>query len=192
MQLQAGLTLYGVATAVRVRANLGLDPWGALHQGIARVTGLSFGTTIILVGALILLLWVPLRQKPGIGTISNIVVIGLASDVALAVLPQAHNFPFELLCTTAGTVLTGIAGAVYMGAGLGTGPRDGLMMGLAALSGWPIRRVRGAMELTVLAVGWLLGATVGLGTIIHALLIGWCLERSMRMLADLNLGVRSN
>jgi uncharacterized membrane protein YczE len=188
VQLQAGLALYGIATAVRVRANLGLDPWGAFHQGVSRVTGLSFGATIILVGAVILLLWIPFRQKPGIGTISNIVVIGLAADAALVVLPEAHGFPAELSCTTLGTALTGIAGAIYMGAGLGTGPRDGLMMGIAGRTGWPIRRVRGAMELTVLAAGWMLGAAVGVGTVVHALLIGWCLERAMRVLATLKLG----
>jgi uncharacterized membrane protein YczE len=192
MQLQAGLSLYGVASALRVRANLGLDPWGAFHQGVSRVTGLSFGTTIILVGAIILLLWIPLRQKPGIGTISNILVIGLAADAALALLPEAHGFPMELLWTTLGTALTGVAGAIYISADFGTGPRDGLMMGIAARTGWGVGRVRGAMELSVFAIGWSLGAAVGAGTIIHVLLIGWCLETSMGVLARHKLGAGSD
>lgn len=188
LQLQAGLSLYGVASALRLRANLGLDPWGAFHQGVSNVTGLSFGTTIILVGAVILLLWIPLRQKPGIGTISNILVIGLAADAALALLPEAHGFPMEVVWTTVGTVLTGVAGAIYMGADFGAGPRDGLMMGIAAQTGWRVGRVRGTMELFVFAIGWSLGAAVGPGTIIHVLLIGWCLETSMHVLSRHNLG----
>ena len=188
VQLYAGLSLYGAATALRLRADLGLDPWGAFHQGVSQVTGLSFGTTIILVGAIILLTWIPLRQKPGLGTISNIVVIGLASDAALFVLPEVRWWPMQYGLTILGTLLTGVAGALYMAAGFGTGPRDGLMIGIVRCTRWPLKRVRGGIELTVLILGWLLGATIGVGTLIHALLIGPCLERSIRITAALGLG----
>lgn len=188
IQLYAGLSLYGAATALRVRANLGLDPWGAFHQGISEVTGLTFGTTIIVVGAVILLSWIPLRQKPGLGTISNIVVIGIAADAALVILPVARSWPVQYGLTLLGTLLTGIAGALYMAAGFGTGPRDGLMVGIVRCTRWPLKRVRGGMELTVLTLGWLLGATIGIGTVIHALLIGLCLDRSIRVTAALGLG----
>jgi uncharacterized membrane protein YczE len=184
VQLYAGLTLYGAATALRLRANLGLDPWGAFHQGVSKATRIDFGIAVIAVGAVVLLLWIPLRQKPGLGTISNIVVIGLAADGALALVPDVHWWPARWICLLAGTALTGIAGAAYMGAGLGTGPRDGLMMGIVARTGWPVRRVRGGMELTVLAAGWLLGGAVGIGTIVHALLIGPFLDVSMRRLSS--------
>ena len=187
-QLYFGLSLYGMATALRVRANLGLDPWGAFHQGVARVSGLTFGATIIIVGAVILLTWIPLRQKPGLGTISNIIVIGLVADAALALIPEAQSWPMQFGFTLLGTLLTGLAGALYMAAGFGTGPRDGLMIGIMRFTGWPLRRVRGAMELAVLSIGWILGATIGVGTVIHAVLIGPCLDRAIRATAAMGLG----
>jgi uncharacterized membrane protein YczE len=187
-QLYFGLSLYGAATALRVRADLGLDPWGAFHQGISQVAGLTFGTTIIVVGAVILLSWIPLRQKPGLGTVSNIVVIGLAADASLSVLPETHFWPMQYVFTFMGTLLTGVAGALYMAAGFGTGPRDGLMVGIVRRTRWPLKRVRGGIELTVLLLGWLLGAVIGIGTLIHALLIGPCLDRSIRVTAALGLG----
>jgi uncharacterized membrane protein YczE len=173
---------------LRVRADLGLDPWGAFHQGVSQVTGLSFGTTIIVVGAITLLLWIPLRQKPGLGTISNIIVIGLTSDLALAILPELHSLLLQYAFAIGGTLLTGVAGALYMAAGFGTGPRDGLMLGMVRYTGWPVGRVRGTMELAVLAAGWLLGGTIGVGTLIHALVIGPSLDRSMRVTHALGLG----
>jgi uncharacterized membrane protein YczE len=188
VQLHIGLALYGVAIAFRVRSNLGLDPWGAFHQGISQVTGLSFGTATIVVGAAILLTWIPFRLKPGIGTISNILVIGLVADGVLALLPEIHWPPLRYALMVAGTLLTGASGAVYMAAGLGTGPRDGLMVGIVRYTRWPIRRVRGGIELTVLASGWLLGGTIGIGTVIHALLIGPCLDYSVRVTAALGFG----
>jgi len=152
------------------------------------VTGLTFGTTIIVVGAIVLLSWIPLRQKPGLGTISNIIVIGIAADAVLSVLPEAHWRPVQYGFTLLGTLLTGVAGALYMAAGFGTGPRDGLMVGIVRCTRWPLKRVRGGIELAVLLLGWLLGATIGIGTVIHALLIGPCLDRSIRATAVLGLG----
>ena len=173
VQLFLGLCLYGVSMALMIRADLGLNPWEVFHQGVSGWTGWSFGTVVMATGAFVLLLWIPLRQKPGIGTISNIFVIGLVADLGLAAIPDvplplAAAAPLLVL----GIVLNGVAGGAYIGAGLGPGPRDGLMTGLARRTGWKIRPVRTAIELVVLGTGWLLGGTAGLGTILYALAIG--------------------
>lgn len=171
-QLYLGLVLYGASMALMIRAALGLNPWDVFHQGVAERLGLSFGTVTILVGALVLLLWIPLRQRPGIGTISNVIVIGLAVDAALAVLPPPGSLAVRLPMLLGGIVLNGIAGGAYIGAGLGPGPRDGLMTGWVRRTGGSVRVVRTVIEVTVLAVGWLLGGTVGLGTVLYAVSIG--------------------
>ncbi|WP_431936342.1 YczE/YyaS/YitT family protein [Micromonospora sp. RP3T] len=172
-QLYAGLVLYGLSMALMIRSGLGLDPWDVFHQGLARQTGLSFGTVTIAVGAVVLLLWIPLRQRPGLGTISNVVVIGLVVDGTLTVLPPGEGLPVRAALLVVGIVANGAATGLYLGAGLGPGPRDGLMTGLVArrprLS---IRLVRTVIEVSVLALGWLLGGTVGLGTVAYALAIG--------------------
>ncbi|MEU4793310.1 YitT family protein [Micromonospora tulbaghiae] len=172
-QLYAGLVLYGVSMALMIRSELGLDPWDVFHQGLARQTGLSFGTVTIAVGALVLLLWIPLRQRPGLGTVSNVVVIGLVVDATLAVLPPGEGMPARVALLVAGIVANGAATGLYLGAGLGPGPRDGLMTGFVARHPrFSVRLVRTAIEITVLALGWLLGGTVGLGTVAYALTIG--------------------
>jgi uncharacterized membrane protein YczE len=171
-QLYAGLVLYGASMALQIRAGLGLDPWDVFHQGIAERTGLSFGTVVIVVGALVLLAWIPLRQRPGFGTVSNVVVIGLAVDAALARLPGAGSLPVAVAMLAGGVGLNGLAGAAYIGAGLGPGPRDGLMTGLVRRTGRSVRVVRTTIELTVLAAGAALGGTVGVGTVVYALAIG--------------------
>lgn len=172
VQLQLGLCLYGVAAALMVKADLGLDPWNVFHQGLSLRTGMSLGTASILMGVVVMLMWIPLRQKPGLGTLFNIFVIGLSMDAALAVLPQMTGLPLRLACMTAGVVLTSMGGAAYIGAGMGTGPRDGLMIGLNQRLGWSIRVSRLLIELSVLAAGWLLGGSVGLGTVAFAVAIG--------------------
>jgi len=172
VQLFVGLTLYGAAMAMMLRATLGLDPWDVFHQGLATRVGLSFGMLVNLVGAVVLLLWIPLRQKPGIGTVANIFTIGTAVDLTLLVLPEADGLPARVALLLGGIVLNGIAGAMYIGAGLGPGPRDGLMTGLVKRTGWSIRLVRTGIELSVLAIGWLLGGTVGVGTVLYAFAIG--------------------
>ncbi len=172
IQLYLGLVLYGASMALMIRATLGLNPWDVFHQGVAERLGLSFGTVTILVGALVLLLWIPLRQRPGIGTISNVVVIGLAVDAALAVLPAPGSLVIRLPMLVSGIVLNGIAGGAYIGAGLGPGPRDGLMTGWVRRTGGSVRVVRTVIEVTVLTGGWLLGGTVGLGTVLYAVSIG--------------------
>ena len=172
IQLYAGLLLFGLSTAMMVRSDFGLNPWDVLHQGVGNRTPLSFGTVVIATGAIVLLLWLPLRQRPGIGTISNIVVIGLAADFGLSLIPDAGALPARAAMLVSGIVLNGVATSAYIGAGLGPGPRDGLMTGLVARTGWSIRTVRTAIELTVVAVGWALGGTVGLGTILFAVSVG--------------------
>ncbi|MCZ7428282.1 hypothetical protein O7607_21300 [Micromonospora sp. WMMA1949] len=172
-QLYAGLVLYGVSMALMIRSELGLDPWDVFHQGLARQTGLSFGTVTIAVGALVLLLWIPLRQRPGLGTVSNVVVIGLVVDATLAVLPPGEGMPARVALLVAGIIANGAATGLYLGAGLGPGPRDGLMTGFVARHPrFSVRLVRTVIEITVLALGWLLGGTVGLGTVAYALTIG--------------------
>ncbi len=172
LQLHLGLVLYGVSMALLVRARLGNMPWDVFHQGVARHTGLSFGTVVIVVGAVVLLLWIPLRQWPGIGTLSNAVVIGLVVDGALAVLPAPHPLAARIGFLVLGIVLCGLASGLYIGAALGPGPRDGLMTGLVARTGASIRLVRTLLEVGVVLTGWLLGGTLGVGTVLYALTIG--------------------
>jgi uncharacterized membrane protein YczE len=169
--LYLGLGLFGASVAAMLRANLGVDPWDVLHQGIALRTGVRFGFVVIAVSVAVLLLWVPLRQRPGVGTISNVIVVGLAADGALAILPHPTGLVARFAFLVAGIVANAIATGLYIGAGLGPGPRDGLMTGLAA-RGHSIRLARTAIEVIVLGAGWLLGGTVGVGTLLYAVSIG--------------------
>ena len=171
-QLLVGLTLYGVSMAMMVRSTLGLDPWDVLHAGIAEHVPLSFGQVTIVVGALVLLLWVPLRQWPGLGTVANVFVIGLAADAGLALIPAPQSLWVRVPLLVLGIVLNGVAGGLYIGSQLGPGPRDGLMTGFSRRTGLSIRLVRTTIEVVVLAAGWLLGGPVGLGTVLYAVTIG--------------------
>jgi uncharacterized membrane protein YczE len=171
VQLFLGLLLYGFSSSLLVLARLGLDPWDVFHQGLARHSGLAIGTWSILVGLVVLLLWIPLRQMPGIGTVANVVMIGGTMDVVLSLVHSPHSMFWRVVCLVAGVVLNGVATGAYIGAGLGPGPRDGLMTGLAA-RGHSIRVVRTGIEVMVLATGWLLGGTVGVGTVLYAVSIG--------------------
>ncbi|MEW2500464.1 MULTISPECIES: hypothetical protein [unclassified Amycolatopsis] len=171
-QLLAGLALYGASMAMLTRAHLGLDPWDVLHEGLTKLTGLSFGTVTAIASVFVLLLWIPLRQRPGIGTVANVVVISVTVDAVRAVLPDQHTLALQILLLVGGVVLNAVATAVYVGTRLGPGPRDGLMTGLTARTGWSVRLVRTGIEVTVLAVGWLLGGTFGVGTVLYALTIG--------------------
>jgi uncharacterized membrane protein YczE len=173
VQLTVGLILYGVSMAFMVESRLGLDPWDVFHQGLSKLTGLSFGLVVILLGIPILLIWIPLRQRPGIGTLGNLVVIGVVVDRALALLPAGGAMPARIGYLVGGILLNAVATALYIGSRLGPGPRDGLMTGInGRFPKLSIRVVRTVLELTVLGLGFLLGGTVGIGTIAYALGIG--------------------
>ena len=171
-QLFAGLVLYGASMALQIRAGLGLNPWDVLHEGLTRHLPLSFGVITALTGVAVLLMWIPLRQRPGVGTVANVLVIAVAVDIALSLLPAPSSLGWRIAMMVVGIVLNGVATAAYVGARLGPGPRDGLMTGLTARTGWSIRLVRTGIEVAVLATGWLLGGTVGVGTVLYALAIG--------------------
>jgi len=174
-QLATGLVAYAVSMALMVRAGLGAMPWDVLHQGLAAHTGASFGAVTAATGAVVLACWLPLRQRPGFGTLANVVVISAAVNPALAVLTLLEDplpMPVRALMLATGIVLNALATALYVGAGMGPGPRDGLMTGLVARTGWPLRAVRTGIEVCVVAAGWLLGGTAGLGTLAYALAIG--------------------
>ncbi len=171
-QLYAGLFLYGFSMAMMIKADLGLDPWDVLHQGLSRYLPVSFGTVTIIVGAVVLLLWIPLRQWPGLGTISNVFVIGLSADFGLWLLPTSDALAVRIGLMVAAVVLNGLAGAAYIGSHFGPGPRDGLMTGLVARTGGSLRLIRTGIEVSVLVVGFLLGGTVGVGTVLYAVAIG--------------------
>jgi uncharacterized membrane protein YczE len=172
VQLLAGLALYGTSSAMLTRAHLGLEPWGVLAEGVMKHTGLTFGTVTGIVSVAVLLLWIPLRQRPGIGTVANVVVISVVVDLVRAVLPDQHDLAWQVAFLVGGVALNAVATATYVGARLGPGARDGLMTGLAARTGWSVRLVRTGIEVAVVAVGWLLGGTVGVGTVLYALAIG--------------------
>lgn len=172
LQLLLGLFLFGIASALMIRANIGIAPWDVLSQGIAARSGLSFGLVTNLIGAAVLLMWLPLRQKPGLGTLLNVLMIGPSAQLGLTLLPSIHGLLWQLLVFSAGLMLMAIATGLYIGARFGPGPRDGLMTGLHARTGWAIWKVRTLIEATALAIGGWLGGDIGWGTLAFALLIG--------------------
>lgn len=181
VQLYAGLALYGLSMALLVRAGLGVMPWDVLHQGLVRSIGGTLGGVSVVVGALVLLLWIPLRQRPGVGTVSNVAVIGIAVDASLAVLPAVGDgLPLRIAVAVAGILLNAVATAAYIGVRLGPGPRDGLMTGLVARTGGSVRLVRTGIEVVVVASGWLLGGTLGIATVLYALAIGPLVQPLLR------------
>ncbi|WP_407548508.1 hypothetical protein QOM21_05015 [Streptomyces sp. Pv4-95] len=172
IQLYLGLVLYGVSMGLMLRAELGLEPWSVLNQGISRHTGLSIGTVTVVSGALILLLWIPLRQRPGLGTVSNVVILGVVMDATLAVVPELHGLGARIPLLAFAVLLNGAATGLYISTRFGPGPRDGLMTGLHLRTGRPVRLVRTLIEVAVLAAGFLLGGSIGVGTVVYALAIG--------------------
>jgi len=179
VQLFLGLALYGISLGLMVRANLGLDPWDVFHQGLAQRVGLSLGMMVNVVGALVLLLWIPIRQRPGVGTIANVFLIGTFADISMWLIPEIHSLPLAVATLAGGVFLNGVATGAYIGAGLGPGPRDGLMTGLVKRTGGSIKLIRTGIEVTVLAAGWLLGGTVGVGTVLYAVAIGPIVHRML-------------
>ncbi|MGV9454252.1 membrane protein YczE [Streptomyces sp. NPDC003635] len=183
IQLYVGLALYGASSALLVEAGLGLEPWNVLHQGLAELTGLTIGVVSIIVGAAVLLLWIPLRQRPGLGTVSNVFVVGIAMDGTLAALPEAHSLSVRIPLLVSGIVLNGAATGLYIAARFGPGPRDGLMTGLHRRTGRSIRLMRTGIEVAVVVSGFLLGGTVGVGTVLYALTIGPLAQLFLRVFA---------
>jgi len=172
VQLLGGLLLFGAGCALMVQAGIGLDPWTVLAEGISRQTGIGIGWVANLLGLLVLLLWIPLRQRPGVGTVANIALVGTSMQLTLGVVPPQTGWLSQGAVFFAGLAAVGVASGLYIGARFGPGPRDGLMTGLNGRYGWPIWACRLVVEATVLAAGWLLGGTVGLGTVLFAALIG--------------------
>jgi uncharacterized membrane protein YczE len=181
IQLYVGLALYGASSALLVEAGLGLEPWNVLHQGLAELTDLTIGVVSIFVGAAVLLLWIPLRQRPGLGTVSNVFVVGIAMDSTLALVPDVHSLAVRIPLLLAGILLNGVATGLYIAARFGPGPRDGLMTGLHRRTGRSIRLMRTAIELAVVATGFALGGTVGVGTVLYAVSIGPLAQFFLRM-----------
>lgn len=177
--LLTGIVSIGLAIAVSVRAELGLAPWDVLHQGIAEVTGLEIGTVVILVGVLVLLAWIPLRQRLGLGTVVNVLLIGLVANLGLALIPEQHRLAIRIPLLLAALLIFGIGGGLYIGAGLGPGPRDGLMTAISA-RGYRLWIVRTVLECSVLVAGFVLGGNVGIGTLLIALTIGPLTHASLR------------
>lgn len=172
VQLYLGLTLYGASMGLMIQGNLGLDPWDVLHSGITKHLDVSFGTVVIAMSFLVLLAWIPLRQWPGLGTISNAIVIGLVTDLTLHTVDRPDELWLRIVYMSAGVVVNALAGALYIGAQFGPGPRDGLMTGLVRRTGLSVRLVRTSIEVTVLAIGFAMGGVVGFGTVAYALSIG--------------------
>jgi uncharacterized membrane protein YczE len=171
-QLYAGLVLYGVSLGMMVRGDLGLAPWDVLHSGLIRHVPITLGQAVVLMSFVVLVLWVPLREMPGLGTISNAVAVGLSADATLALLDRPDGLVLRGALMVGGVVLCGLASAMYIGAQLGRGPRDGLMTGLHRRTGLSLRLVRTALEVAVVLVGLTLGGVLGLGTVLYALAIG--------------------
>ncbi|WP_338694290.1 hypothetical protein V2W30_06195 [Streptomyces sp. Q6] len=183
VQLFVGLILYGASDALLVQAGLGLEPWGVLHQGLAELSGISIGVVSIIIGAVVLLLWIPLRQRPGLGTVSNVFLVGLSMDATIALVPMPDAYGLRVPMLLTGVVLNGVATGLYIAANYGPGPRDGLMTGLHRRTGRSIRLVRTVIEVTVCVVGFALGGTIGVGTVVYAVAIGPLAQYFLRVFA---------
>lgn len=183
VRLFVGLVLYGFGCAVTVAAGLGVDPWTVFAQGLSRVSGIGIGWITNILGLGVLLLWIPLRQKPGVGTVANILLVGTSLQLTLGFLPHPDAFWLQALMLVLGVVLVAVASGLYIGAHFGPGPRDGLMTGMNARFGWPIWACRLSVEGSVLALGWLLGGTVGIGTVVFAVGIGPLVHLALPLLA---------
>lgn len=181
-QLLVGLSAYGFSVALMLRSGLGLQPWDVLHEGLAQRSGFSFGLVAVATGAVVLMLWLPLGERPGVGTLGNVLIVGTTAEAVLSALPDfqgAHRWG----ALSSAVALNAAATAAYMGAGLGPGPRDGLMAGIVRRTGGSVGVVRAGIETAVLGVGWLLGGTVGPGTIVYALAVGPLVHRAMPLFA---------
>jgi uncharacterized membrane protein YczE len=187
VMLVFGLILFGLGEALLIASGIGVSPWSVLAQGITKMTNISIGQATFIISVVVLMLWIPLKQTPGMGTVFNIIIISLVLDLSLPYLPQAEHLGWQLIEGTAGVLITGIGGGIYLIANLGPGPRDGLMTGLQRITQFPIAWIRSAIEVSVVILGWCLGGTVGIGTLLFAFGIGpsvaltmFCLQRYAR------------
>lgn len=184
VQLLFGLFLFGLNIALMIRAELGLGPWDAFHVGLSRVTGVSVGLIIILIGLLVVISALAIRVRPGIGTIANMILVGVFADLLLPVIPVADGLVWAWVYLISGVTLCGLATGMYIGAGYGTGPRDSLMIGIAARSGGSIRLVRTLIEVSVLGLGWAMGGKIGIGTIVFTLTVGPAAQWGMELFPE--------
>ncbi|WP_051298442.1 YczE/YyaS/YitT family protein [Arthrobacter castelli] len=182
-RLFTGLFLYGTAIALMIRASLGSSPWDVFGQGVSRTVGISFGAATIAISATVLLLWIPLKQRPGFGTVANAVLVGIFADLAMLVLDTPSPLLLQAAMFLAGLLMLALASALYIGAGMGPGPRDGLMTGLVRVTGAPVWVVRTSLELLVVIVGWSLGGVVGIGTVVFAVFIGPLVQQALKLLS---------
>lgn len=183
VRLLLGLFMFGFGTALMLRAELGVDPWTVFAEGLSLVTGLGIGLVTVLVGLTVLLLWIPLKQKPGVGTVANALLIGPFMEVGLFLIDTPPTLPLKIIFFSSGLLMVAIGSGWYLGTGLGPGPRDGLMTGLNRRFGWPLWVSRTSIEVTVVVSGWLLGGTVGFGTVAFAILIGPLVQPAVKALA---------
>lgn len=191
-RLFTGLFLYGTAIALMVQANIGSSPWDVFAQGLSRTVGISFGMATIAISGFVLLLWIPLRERMGFGTAANAILVGIFADLAMLVLSTPHHLALQSLMFVAGLLMLALASALYIGAGMGPGPRDGLMTGLVRVSGKPVWMIRTSLELVVVVIGWLLGGVVGIGTLVFALTIGPLIQQALKLLfVDLSKSSRT-
>lgn len=180
-RLLFGLYLVGLGLAMMIHTGLGVPPWDVLSQGLSVQTGWSFGTSAVVISAVVLLLWIPIKQQPGIGTVINAILIGPFADLNAPLMPQLDGWLANLVWMLLGLISVALGAGLYISANLGAGPRDGLMVGLTRVSGWPFWIIRTIGESLVLATGWLLGGTVGIGTALFAVAIGYLMQTSMKM-----------
>ncbi len=191
-KLLTGLILFGIGIALMKQSQLGLSPWEVLHDGISKVSGIEIGMVSILIGIVVLLLWIPMREKPGIGTILNILIVGNVTDLTLTFLPISNQLPMQLIWLVVGLLMIGLASALYLSSRLGAGPRDGLMMALYRQTSFSIRLIRSVMEVGVLLIGWLLHGTIGIGTLAFAFGIGPIIQFMFRLIGDHELASNRN
>ena len=191
-KLLAGLVCYGIGISFMKQSQLGLSPWEVLHDGLAKISGIQIGTVSIFIGILILLLWIPMQEKPGIGTILNILIVGTITNLTLPIIPIVGQLFLQIIWLVLGLLIIGLATALYLSSRLGAGPRDGLMMGFHRRSKWSIRLVRSIIEISVLAIGWLLHGAIGIGTVAFAFGIGPIIQLMFRLIGDHELASHRN
>ena len=191
-KLLAGLIFYGIGISFMKQSQLGLSPWEVLHDGLSKMTGIQIGTVSILIGMLVLLLWIPMHEKPGIGTVLNILMVGTVTNLTLPIIPTANQFFLQITWLILGLLIIGLASALYLSSRLGAGPRDGLMMSFHRQSTWSIRLIRSVLEISVLAVGWLLHGAIGIGTVAFAFGIGPIIQFMFRLIGDHELASNRN